>query len=126
MINRLRPFVLYVDDEEMNLTLFEITFQDQFKVITSKDAFEGLSVVEENGEELDIIVSDMRMPGMDGIDFITKAKEKHPHLACFILTGFAANEKVANALKDKLIVNSFSKPFDTDLIHQSVIDSMNR
>ena len=124
MNNRPRPVVLYVDDEELNLTLFQITFQDQFRVITSNDPIKGLDVVDENGADLDVVVSDMRMPGMDGIEFITKVREKFPDLSCFILTGFAANEKVISALEDKLIINSFSKPFDTDTIQQAVLDTL--
>lgn len=124
MINRQQPSVLYVDDEEMNLTLFRITFQDKFQIHIAKNGFEGLSVLQDKGEQLNTVVSDMRMPGMDGIDFIAQAKEKFPHLRCFILTGFPSNEKVRTALKDHLIINSFSKPFDMETIQNAVLESM--
>lgn len=123
MTNRQQPSVLYVDDEEMNLTLFRITFQDKFQIHIAKDGFEGLSVLKDKGEQLNTVVSDMRMPGMDGIDFISQAKEKFPHLRCFILTGFPSNEKVRSAIKDHLIINSFSKPFDMEAIQNAVMDS---
>ncbi len=120
---RQQPSVLYVDDEEMNLTLFKITFQDKFEIDIAKDGFEGLSVLQNKGDQLNIVVSDMRMPGMDGIDFITQAKEKFPHLRCFILTGFPANEKVRSALENHLIIKSFSKPFDMITIQDAFLDS---
>lgn len=123
MTNRQQPSVLYVDDEEMNLTLFRITFQDKFQIHIAKDGFEGLSVLKDKGEQLNTVVSDMRMPGMDGIDFISQAKDKFPHLRCFILTGFPSNEKVRSAIKDHLIINSFSKPFDMETIQNAVMNS---
>lgn len=123
MTNNQLPSVLYVDDEEMNLTLFQITFQEKFRIHLARDGFEALSVLEEKGDEIHVVVSDMRMPGMDGVDFITKAREKYPHLSYFILTGFPANEKVRKALQEQLIINSFSKPFDMDAIQEAVIDS---
>lgn len=121
MTNRQQPSVLYVDDEEMNLTLFQITFQDKFQIHIARDGHEALSLLQDKGEELNTVVSDMRMPGMDGVDFISQAKEKFPHLRCFILTGFPSNEKVRSALKDHLIINSFSKPFDMETIQKAVL-----
>ncbi|MDW3192075.1 MAG: response regulator [Cytophagales bacterium] len=118
-----QPSVLYVDDEEMNLTLFKITFQDKFQIHIARDGQEGLSLLQDKGRELDTVVSDMRMPGMDGVDFIAQAKEKFPHLRCFILTGFPSNEKVRSALKDQLIINSFSKPFDMEMIQKAVLNT---
>lgn len=125
MINRQQPSVLYVDDEEMNLTLFRITFQDKFQIHIAKDGFEGLSVLQDKGDQLHTVVSDMRMPGMDGIDFITQAKKEFPHLHCFILTGFPSNEKVRSAMNEHLIINSFSKPFDMETIQNAVMDAFN-
>ena len=123
MTKRQPPSVLYVDDEEMNLTLFKITFRGKFDIHVANGGAAGLSVLKDKGDEVSTIVSDMRMPGMDGIDFITQAKAQYPHLRCFILTGYPANEKVSSAIEKQLIINSFSKPFNVDTIQEAVMGS---
>ena len=67
-----------------------------------------------------VVVSDMKMPGMNGIEFIKEAKEKYPRICYFILTGFEITKEITRALDDKLINNYFKKPFNMDEIESSI------
>jgi two-component system response regulator (stage 0 sporulation protein F) len=67
--------ILYVDDEQVNLRIFEINFRKRYNVITAVSGEQGLEKLEENGDII-VVVSDMKMPGMNGIEFIKKAREK--------------------------------------------------
>lgn len=107
--------ILYVDDEPINLMVFDVTFRREHKVVTGSDGLEGLKLLEQN-PEVDFIVSDMQMPGMNGVEFIKKVKEKYPHLPCFILTGYDLNEEISAAVEKGLITAYFRKPFDKDEI----------
>jgi len=106
-----KPKILYVDDEEINLLLFEINFQKKYQVITALDGLKGLEILEANPEIL-IVISDMRMPKLNGIEFIKLAKEKHPDKHYYILTGFEITEEIQSALKSGLILKYFQKPFN--------------
>ena len=107
--------ILYVDDEFINLQLFEINFRKKYQVITALDGLKGLEILEAN-PEIRIVVSDMRMPKMNGIEFIKQAKQRYPDKRFFILTGFEITEEIQSALNSGLILRYFQKPFNIDEI----------
>lgn len=111
--------ILYVDDEEINLMLFEINFNEKFNVITADSGHEGLKLME-GIPDITIVISDMKMPGMNGIEFIKTAKKKFPNVVYFILTGFEITGEISKALKDKLINDYFKKPFNMREIEASI------
>jgi response regulator RpfG family c-di-GMP phosphodiesterase len=118
--------LLYVDDEPANLFLFKASFQNSFKVYTATSGTEGLTILDKKPGEIIVVISDMRMPKMNGVEFIRAAKSKHGHVAYFILTGFDFNEEIEEALKDGLINKFFTKPFDTNLIESAIEDFVSK
>ena len=102
--------ILYVDDEELNLQLFSMLFENKYNIITAKSGTEGLKILEKTSE-ISVVVSDMKMPGMSGIEFIKKAKTKYKQVKYFILTGFEITNEISNALNQNLICSYFKKPF---------------
>lgn len=118
-----KPTVLYVDDEEINLMLFSASFNKLFTIITANSGKNALVELDEN-KNITIVVSDMKMPEMNGIEFIKIAKDKYKHIAFFILTGFDKNKEIAEALKSGLIIKYFSKPFDIKDIGNSIQDAL--
>ncbi len=112
--------VLYVDDEIMNLKLFEVNFREKYNILTALDGFSGLEVMDKN-PDIQLIISDMRMPRMNGIEFIKKVKEKYPNKECFILTGFDITEEITEALESGLIDKYFRKPFDMKEMEEALI-----
>ena len=113
--------ILYVDDEELNLHLFATVFKKKFNVITAESGFEGLKKLEENND-ICVVISDMKMPEMNGIEFINNAKKKYANLVYFILTGFEITEEIADALNEKLINKYFKKPFNSKEIENTIND----
>lgn len=118
-----KPKVLYVDDEPINLMLFEVNFKDKYDVITAIDGYKGLEVLAENTDAL-VIISDMKMPGMNGIEFITKAKAKYPDKKFYILTGFEITKEIKDALDSGLIIEYFSKPFQVERMHRIIAEAV--
>lgn len=116
--------VLYVDDEKNNLFLFEINFKKKYNVITALSAFEGLDKLEEFHKDIIVVISDMRMPKMNGIEFVRKAKEKFENIAYFILTGFDYDDEIDQALRENIIQKFFTKPFDVNEIDQAIQDAI--
>ncbi|MEP5613027.1 MAG: response regulator [Cyclobacteriaceae bacterium] len=115
--------ILYVDDEEINLLLFGRSFSKKHNVLSAGSGREGLEILGRN-ENIDVVISDMRMTDMSGIEFIKLAKQEYPEKIYFILTGFVFGEEIESALKNKLIANSFSKPFNQDQIEGAIYDAL--
>lgn len=113
--------LLYVDDEPINLMLFEASFKGKYKVITAKSASEGLDRLNAH-PEIRVVVSDMKMPEMNGVQFIEHAKKMYDTLAYFILTGYDITDEIANALDAKMISKYFHKPLKIGDLEDAIKD----
>lgn len=111
--------ILYVDDEVINLMLFEAILESEYEVITAENGFKGLETIEAN-KDLKVIVSDMKMPEMNGVEFITKAKQRYPHLVFYLVTGFETTDEIQAALDSGLITKYFKKPFNMKEISKEI------
>jgi YesN/AraC family two-component response regulator len=116
--------ILYVDDEFLNLELFSINFSEKYEVITATNGFDGLEKLNEN-KDVSVVISDMRMPGMNGIEFIRKAKQLFPDKKFYILTGFEITNEIQEALNSGLILKYFSKPFNVIDIDSTIQVAIN-
>lgn len=115
--------VLYVDDEFTNLLLFEEIFREWFEIIIVESGFKALEILEQK-PEIKAVVSDMKMPNMNGIEFISKAKTIFPDKVYFILTGFDINQEISEAIHNGLIIKYFQKPLHVDEIYKSIFKSI--
>lgn len=111
--------VLYVDDEPINTKLFALNFRNLFNVLTADSGYTGLVMLKEH-PEISVVISDMKMPGMNGIEFIGQAKKEFPNIIFFILTGYEITEEIADAIKINLINKYFQKPFNSNEIESSI------
>ena len=112
--------VLYVDDEDINLFLFQKSFEKHFNIVTATSGEEGLDKLQSHANDIIVVISDMRMPGMNGVEFIRKAKERFNNIAYYILTAFNFNTEIEEAVNEKLIDKFFTKPFDIAVIRAEV------
>lgn len=112
--------ILYVDDEPINLKLFQIIFSKIYEVIIVDSADDALKILD-NNLDITFIISDLCMPGMNGLEFITNAKIKYPEKKYSLLTGFHMNEEIQNALETGLIEEYFIKP----IIKEKILSYIN-
>ncbi len=115
--------ILYVDDEPINLRLFEINFSKNYDVFVASNGFQGLELLD---KELDVlvIISDMKMPEMNGIEFIKNAKQRYPDRKYYILTGYEITTEIQEALNTGLILKYFCKPFNIKDIDETINDAI--
>ena len=111
--------ILYVDDELLNLELFKINFRKKYEVHIADNGHSGLEILNQIPGIL-IVLTDMKMPVMDGLEFIKKAKDIYPNKKFFILTGFETNEEIREAMKQGLIVKHFKKPLNIKELESSI------
>ncbi|WP_420317250.1 response regulator [Ekhidna sp.] len=107
-----KPAILYVDDEEANLLIFRVSFEGEREVLVANSPEEGLKKLLENKERIRAVISDMHMPEMNGVQFIKKAKETSGDIPYFILSGYAFDDEIDDAIKKNTIQKFFTKPFD--------------
>ncbi len=112
--------LLYVDDEKINLRLFEALFRNKFNVLIADSAKSGLESINSNSQ-IEIVISDMRMPVMNGLEFIREAHRRKPGLIFFILTGYEITEEIQAAINEGLVVKYFSKPLNVADIEKSIL-----
>lgn len=115
--------ILYVDDEPTNLMLFELMFKKNFNVILADSGYQGLEILQKK-PDIKVTISDMKMPGMNGIQFIEKAKQQFPDVVYYILTSYEITPEINNSLQNGLIAKFFQKPFNMQEIKSSICDKL--
>lgn len=102
--------VLFVDDEESNLKAFKASFRREMEVLLARSGQEALDLLAR--EEVHLIVSDQRMPGMTGSEFLAIARGRHPQAMRMLLTGYSDLEAVVRAVNEGGIYAYATKPWD--------------
>ncbi|QKQ27199.1 response regulator [Candidatus Reidiella endopervernicosa] len=103
--------LLFVDDEPNIVSSLRRLFRPLgYKILTANNGEEGLAVLEQNSVYL--VISDMRMPVMDGATFLAKAAERWPDTMRILLTGYADMESTISAINQGKIYKYFSKPWE--------------
>jgi len=104
--------ILIVDDEEAILELAVKTLRDDdYEMVTAKSGEEGLDKLKMY--KANLIISDQKMDGMSGVDFLKKAKDHYPNLITIMFTGYAEPETVINAKNDAGVYRFITKPWNT-------------
>jgi len=102
--------VLYVDDEVGNLTAFKAAFRREFNIYTAESANEGKKILKEN--DIEIILSDQRMPGMTGVDFFESIISDFPDAIRILITGYSDIDAVIEAINKGQVYKYISKPWN--------------
>ena len=104
--------ILVVDDEPNYLIVIsELLKEENYEVLTAPSGEDGLKIVEET--DLDLVLTDMRMPGMGGLEFLKATKKHNKDLPVIMITAFGEVEKAVVAMKAGAY-NYLSKPFNNE------------
>jgi len=110
--------ILIVDDEETNLSALERTFRREYNVLTATSAEDGLSIVEQN--DIALIIADHRMPGMTGVELLEKTLQMYPDIISIIITAYANDKMVADAIDSGHVYSCISKPWEPERIRVTI------
>jgi len=102
--------ILYVDDEEANLNVFKAAYKWDYKIYTALSGTRGLAVLEEHS--IDLVITDQRMPDMDGVTLLKQITVRYPDVVKILLTGFSEPEVIITAINECGIYRYISKPWD--------------
>ncbi|WP_431228641.1 HD domain-containing phosphohydrolase [Burkholderia contaminans] len=105
------PSILLVDDEPSVLSALRRVFRPAgYAILTAESGEAALEVLAST--EVDLIVSDMRMPGMSGAEFLARARSLYPDTMRILLTGYAEIASVVQAVNDGGVYRYLNKPWD--------------
>lgn len=107
--------ILFVDDEPNVLAAFQRQLRKQFNVETALGPIEGLAVLQ-NHRDYAVVVADMRMPEMNGVEFLAKVKEMAPDIVRMMLTGNADQSTAIDAINQGNIFRFLSKPCPSEAL----------
>lgn len=113
----MKPYILCVDDEIDNVDALERIFRKKYEVLKSTSGEEALQILKTN-PDIAILISDQRMPGMQGVDFLKKSMITHPNSIRILLTGYTDIESIIDSINSGQVYKYLTKPWDpVDLLN---------
>ena len=111
--------VLIVDDEELVLDITSRALElDGYTLLTAKNAQEGLDILDRHAVHL--VISDQKMPGMSGLEFLKAVKAKKPDITTIMLTAYADADVAVEAINEAGVYKFVLKPWDTSELRITV------
>lgn len=116
--------ILCVDDEPNVLRALERIFlDDDFDIITAASGTEGLDVISRT-PDICLVISDYRMPGMNGVEFLKEVYSRNPDTIRIVLSGYADTAAVVEAINEGKIYKFIPKPWNDDDLRVTVIKAI--
>ncbi len=106
--------ILIVDDEENNLQLLKRTFRGAYNILVAHNGLEALDVVKQNASSIALIVSDQKMPVMEGTEFLKQVNDMNPQIIKILLTGHVGTDIIVSAINDCNLFQYILKPFEPE------------
>ncbi len=122
----MKPKVLIVDDDLALLRLMQVeleNYSDAFSVLTANDANEALEILEK--EHVAFVVSDLRMPGMDGYDLLSQILKTYPDIPVYIITAFD-KPKTRDVVVKSGATGYLRKPFSAEELVETITHSLRK
>lgn len=114
--------LLLVDDEENVLrALVRVLRRDGYTIHTALNAEQGFDILARN--RIQVIVSDQRMPGSSGTEFLSKVKDMYPDTMRLILSGYTDLATLTNAINRGSIYKFLTKPWDDEDLREQVMEA---
>jgi len=117
--------ILCVDDEPNVLSSLKRLFlDDDYTILTATSADEGLKVLEQ--EHIQLVISDFRMPSMNGVEFLRKVYTQWPDTVRMVLSGYADASAIVSAINEGHIYKFVPKPWNDDDLKVTVSNAIER
>ena len=102
--------ILYVDDEEQNLISFKAVFRRDYSIFTAISGEEAITILKD--QDIHLIITDQRMPGMTGVEFLEKIIPDYPDIVRIVLTGYSDIDAIISAINKGKVFRYINKPWD--------------
>jgi CheY-like chemotaxis protein len=116
------PTLLLVDDEPNILSALKRLLRGAgLRILTAPGGKEGMEILA--AEHVDVILSDQRMPGMTGVEFLRVVKHSHPETVRMVLSGFTELQSVTDAVNEGAIYKFLTKPWDDAQLRAHILEA---
>ncbi|HEX9758957.1 MAG TPA: ATP-binding protein [Nitrospiria bacterium] len=110
--------ILFVDDEEFAQITFKGQFKKEFNISTTGNGEKALDLIEK--EEVALVVTDQRMPGMSGVELLKHIKERKPDIVRILLTAYSDMDTVIEAINSGNIYRYLTKPYEEEEVRAAL------
>ncbi|MEM7137010.1 MAG: hybrid sensor histidine kinase/response regulator [Myxococcota bacterium] len=114
--------VLFVDDEEPNLVVFEAVCGDEFPVLTASSGADGLALMKEH--EIGVVLTDQRMPEMTGIELLEKVEHEYPETIRLLITAYSDLQAAEDAINRGHVRRYMRKPWEPEVLRAELRDAI--
>jgi two-component system NtrC family sensor kinase len=114
--------VLFVDDEEPNLVVFEAVCGDEFPVLTASSGSAGLELMKQH--EIGVVLTDQRMPGMTGIELLEKVEVDYPDAIRLLITAYSDLQAAEDAINRGHVRRYMRKPWEPETLRAELRDAI--
>ena len=115
---KLRTLLLVDDEANVLSALKRLLRRDGYQILVAGDGAQGLAVLRDH--PVDIIVSDQRMPGMSGVEFLRQAKTLYPDTIRIVLSGYTELQSVTDAINEGAVYRFLTKPWDDNQLRNFI------
>jgi serine/threonine-protein kinase len=117
-----RPKILFLDDEDRILNALAALFRYKYQVFTATSGEQALAILRQC--HVHVVVSDQRMPGMTGVEFLRRAKDVSPRTVRILLTGFSDLSAIIDSVNDGEVYRFLNKPWGNQEIQAVIADAL--
>lgn len=119
----MKPRVLFVDDEVKALTSYRRMLENEFDIVLERSPEQALERIKA-GERFQVVVSDLRMPKIEGLELLNSIKEIAPDMVRILLTGYASFESAVDAVNQGNVFRFLSKPCSREDLAKALRDGV--
>ena len=117
-----RQNLLIVDDEHMVIkSLRRLLRSEEYSVYSASSGFDGVEVLKKH--DIGVILSDVMMPGMNGVDFLEKCRRLKPNTVRMLLTGHATLDNAVDAVNRSKVFCYLTKPWVTEELRRTITNA---
>lgn len=106
--------ILYVDDETQALKYFKRALQNDFDIMLANSVDEGIALLKDPSNNIEVIISDQRMPKKYGVELLTYSLEHHPAIVRMLTTAYSDISCTISAINNAEVFRYIPKPWDID------------
>jgi len=119
-----RTLLLVDDEENITASLVRLLRRDGYTILRANSGQGGLDLLAQH--RVGVIISDQRMPGMTGTEFLGKVKELYPDTVRIVLSGYTELNSVTDAINRGAIYKFLTKPWEDELLRANVVEAFQR
>lgn len=112
--NQAKHTILAIDDEQNNLSLLQRTLRSKYNILLASNGKEALELLKDHADEISLIVSDQKMPVMDGTELFKIISERYPNIVKILLTGHSNIDILVDSINECHLFQYILKPFDPE------------